>query len=254
MRRPWASPAERYGQVVPRPILIVEDDRVTLGAWTDLLHAAGYDVIAATSFAEARRAIERGPRLLIVDVRLGTYNGLHILIVAKSTIPDLAAIVVTGFADPVVTREAERLGAKCLEKPVDANRLLEAVANAIDHSRADARVGGQSGSPGSHSGGLPHAQPIDVQSSLKRLRLTDGDVVVVREPAGVSRPYDDTARSSPGSQFSVSVLGEVGVRQFGSYDVAIACGEREAVVRRARLFYVDMGLLVLVKDPGPSEH
>ena len=237
--------------MVSRPILIVEDDRVTLGAWSDLLRAAGYDVIAATSFDEARRAIDRGPRLLIVDVRLGTYNGLHVLIVAKSTIPDLAAIVVTGFADSAVASEAERLGAACLEKPVDANRLLEVVANAI---RADPRAGGQSGSPRPHSGGLPHTQSIDVHSSLERLRVTDGDVVVVREPAGVSRPYDDAARSSPWSQFSVSVLGEVGVRQFGSYDVAIAYGEREAVVRRARLFYVDTGLLVLVKDLGPRGH
>ena len=58
---------------------------------------------------------ESQPDLLITDVRLDAYNGLHLVAMAPRPIP---AIVVTGFADPSIEADARRLGADYLVKPI----------------------------------------------------------------------------------------------------------------------------------------
>jgi two-component system response regulator HydG len=116
-------------------ILIVEGDRDTLAGWVRLLHAAGYRVTGATSFEEARRAVESAPDLLITEVRLGAYNGLQLIIRARAHNSHLSAIVLTAFSDVVIKAEAERLGAIYVEKPVDAEQFLAIVADALERRR-----------------------------------------------------------------------------------------------------------------------
>ena len=118
-------------------ILIVEDDREALAGRVELLRAAGYAVTGVATFEEARRALSDAPDLLITEVRLGAYNGLHLIMRARSRSPHSAAIVLTGFPDAVIRAEAERLNAIYVEKPVDAARLLAAVADALAHPPAD---------------------------------------------------------------------------------------------------------------------
>lgn len=133
MREPHNLPVERYGRVAPlQPIVIVEDDPVTLAGWSELLAIAGYPIVGANTFAAGRHAVDAGCGLLIVDVRLGAFNGLQLMLRAQSRTPPVPAIVVTGFADEVIACEARRLGALCLEKPVDPDHLLAAVASRID--------------------------------------------------------------------------------------------------------------------------
>lgn len=117
-------------------ILIVEGDRDTLAGWVKLLHAAGYRVTGAASFEEARRALASPPDLVITEVRLGAFNGLQLVIRARSQNPHLSAIVLTGFPDVVIKAEAERLNAIYVEKPVDGERLLAIVADALDRRPA----------------------------------------------------------------------------------------------------------------------
>jgi DNA-binding NtrC family response regulator len=54
--------------------------------------------------------------------------------------PRLQAIVVTGYADQIVRREAVYLQAEHLEKPVDADRLLQVVGNALRSPTGASRV------------------------------------------------------------------------------------------------------------------
>ena len=109
-------------------IVLVEDDRSLLRAWETLLSQAGHHVRAAASFEEARQQLVRQiPDLLITDIRLGSFNGLQLVLRAKTVAPDLPALVVTGFHDPVLRREATTIGAVYLEKPLDGGALLKAV-------------------------------------------------------------------------------------------------------------------------------
>jgi len=122
-------------------ILIVEDDKSTLSGWVELLRGAGYGVIGVSTYEEGRQELATLPDLLITDVRLGVYNGLQLLMRGRMVNPRLQAIVVTGYADQIVRREAVHLLAEHLEKPVDADRLLQVVANALRQPPAAARVG-----------------------------------------------------------------------------------------------------------------
>ena len=111
--------------------MIVEDDQGTLLGWVELLRAAGYFVTGVSSYEEGRQELATMPDLLITDVRLGVYNGLQLLMRGRMVNPRLQAIVVTGYADHIVRREAVYLQAEHLEKPVDADRLLQVVDSAL---------------------------------------------------------------------------------------------------------------------------
>jgi CheY-like chemotaxis protein len=103
-------------------ILIVDDHRVTRLGLAEMLADAGYSVVTSGNFQEARRILrEDPPDLLIADVRLGSFNGLQLVISGQKRVP---AIVITGYADPVLEAEARRSGADYLVKPFDPERLL----------------------------------------------------------------------------------------------------------------------------------
>ena len=112
-------------------ILVVEDDPDSLTVMTAILQLAGYRVTAAASFEEAQAALTSELDLLVTDIRLGAYNGLQLIIRGRALNPDLRAIAVTGFTDPVVRRETETLDAIHLEKPFDPDRLHDEVAHAM---------------------------------------------------------------------------------------------------------------------------
>ena len=68
------------------------------------------------TFEEASRILRTNPPdLLIADVRLGPFNGLQLVISSPQPIP---AIIITGFADPVLEADARRRGADYVLKPV----------------------------------------------------------------------------------------------------------------------------------------
>ena len=121
-------------------ILIVEDDQGTLSGWVELLRSAGYLVTGVSSYEEGRQELAMMPDLLITDVRLGVYNGLQLLMRGRMMNPRLQAIVITGYADQIVRREAVYLQAEHLEKPVDADRLLQVVSNALRSPSGVARI------------------------------------------------------------------------------------------------------------------
>jgi len=103
-------------------ILIVDDHRVTRLGLAEMLTDAGYDVVTAGTFQEARRILrESPPDLLISDVRLGSFNGIQLVISAPNRLP---AIVITGHADAVLEAEARRSGADYLVKPFNPEELL----------------------------------------------------------------------------------------------------------------------------------
>jgi DNA-binding NtrC family response regulator len=115
----------------PPRILIVEDDRASLDGLVAVLAGAGYRAVGVQSFEEGRRALAASTAVLVTDIRLGAYNGLQLIIRGRALNPRLRAIVVTGHSDVVLRREAERLDAVYLEKPVHPARLLEAIAHAM---------------------------------------------------------------------------------------------------------------------------
>jgi DNA-binding NtrC family response regulator len=107
------------------PILVVEDDVMLLEAVERSFREAGWRVVACSTFEDGREAL-RTQRFagLLTDVRLGAFNGLQLAVVARDLRPDMKLIVYSGFDDPVLRAEAERIHAIYLVKPISSAQLL----------------------------------------------------------------------------------------------------------------------------------
>ena len=118
-------------------VLIVDDDEVYLDGMKELLEEAGYDVFLANSFEEGRQKLrDRSPDLLIIDVRLGAFNGLQLISTGQLHIP---TIVVTGFDDTVLRADAGGFGASYVVKPIKPSALLALIQEKLstDNRRTD---------------------------------------------------------------------------------------------------------------------
>ena len=105
--------------------LIVDDDINLLQALERAFHEAGNDVVACSTFTDARNVLRaQSFDSVVTDVRLGEFNGLQLAVVARDANPDVRLIVFSGFDDPVLRAEAERLGASYVVKPVTSKHLL----------------------------------------------------------------------------------------------------------------------------------
>jgi FixJ family two-component response regulator len=118
---------------VSERVLIVDDDAEWLSAAVESFSRAGYIAEGAATFPAARQLLESfGPDLLVTDIRLNEYNGLYLLVRAPGNHPKPACLVVSGFEDPVLIRDARLHGAyDFLVKPVAIATLLSKAKDAI---------------------------------------------------------------------------------------------------------------------------
>jgi two-component system, response regulator RegA len=118
---------EHMPDIQQRPkILIVDDDPSLLEALERSFEEAGEDVVAHSTFEQARKALQTTQfDALITDVRLGAFNGLQLAVIGRDTYPNIRLIVFSGFDDPVLRTEAEHVGATYIVKPVTGAKLLE---------------------------------------------------------------------------------------------------------------------------------
>jgi ActR/RegA family two-component response regulator len=114
----------------PMPAAVVVDpDGVARAEVAFVLSAAGYRVTNAGDFREAANAITAAPPdLLVTELRLGAYNGLHLIHRGLRSRGDMRSIVLTGFPDPVLESEARSIGASYIVKPADPSILLVAAS------------------------------------------------------------------------------------------------------------------------------
>jgi DNA-binding response OmpR family regulator len=119
---------------MPQKILIVDDNSSTRAELAALMADAGFETLTAGTVPDAMRLLATAqPHLLITEIRLDTYNGLHLIAMAPRPIP---AIVITGYADRAVEADARRLGAEYLAKPVSAGELYATVHRILTNAAA----------------------------------------------------------------------------------------------------------------------
>ncbi len=112
----------------PRTALVVDSDFGNVRNLAHALRAEGIDVFEATTFQEGKFLWStRAPDVLIVDIRLGQFNGLQLLMRARSDRPDIKAIITSSFPDPVLEAETHRFGGVFMVKPIDPRQVLEAL-------------------------------------------------------------------------------------------------------------------------------
>jgi DNA-binding NtrC family response regulator len=111
-------------------ILILEDDASLAAVLGTVLRQMGNQVTVCTEFEDARtRLTDEPPDAVLTDVRVGAYNGLHLALLFRSMSPEGKVIVISGHDDPVIRKEAERMNAEFLLKPVGVFELESRFGN-----------------------------------------------------------------------------------------------------------------------------
>jgi len=117
-----------------RPLIhIVDDDESLRDSLIDLLRAAGFDAMGYGSTGEfLLHPLPERPGCLLLDVRLPGPSGLELQAALCSRGLALPIVFLTGYADVPTTVRAVKAGAvDVLEKPVDRDRLLQAIGAAL---------------------------------------------------------------------------------------------------------------------------
>ena len=104
---------------LPYKVLVLDDDEHALEGMVELVRAAGHDVTAAATYDAAKQLLAVTQfDLLVTDVRLRSFNGLHLVMQSRTDSPDMAVIIITGYDDPLIDLEAHRYHAELIKKPI----------------------------------------------------------------------------------------------------------------------------------------
>jgi two-component system nitrogen regulation response regulator NtrX len=125
-------------------ILVVDDERNIRRTLQMVLSGAGFDTVEAGSAEEALKLLEtQEVDLAILDLKLPNMNGLEALSIirAKPELAKLPVIVISGHASVAEAVEAVQMGATdFFEKPLDRDRVLISVNNALQTSKLQREV------------------------------------------------------------------------------------------------------------------
>ena len=128
-RNAGGTPAKRSGLV-----LIVDDNVELAENIAEILEIAGHSTDIATSAEEAlRKALTHEFRVLVTDFRLPGMNGVDLVRMMRRHGHQVAAIVISAFADDGTIAAARAAGARFLEKPLDCT-ILEALVRGPEGS------------------------------------------------------------------------------------------------------------------------
>lgn len=164
-------------------VLLIEDDEQLRTLVEHVLRLAGHEVVAASTGAGGIRAVGTFKAdVAVVDLVLPDRPGLDVIVAIRALDPTIRCLVVTGFGALSFVVGALRRGASdFLEKPVDHDALLAAVACAASSRR--------------------ERGPVVAMRSLESHDLARWSEAVVRF---VSSPRDATTLASFGRVVGIS--------------------------------------------------
>ena len=118
-----------------RRILIVDDEQGIRAALGQLLEFEGYEVRTAANAVDGLADYRRfRPHLVFLDVKMAGIDGLEALRTLREHDPGAIVVMISGHATIQTAVEATQRGAyDILEKPLDTDRILVTLRNALAH-------------------------------------------------------------------------------------------------------------------------
>ena len=169
-------------------VLIADDDEFVRGHLELTLKGAGHGVVSVVDGARAIEAIGDGFSCAILDLDMPGASGLEVLGVAKSKVPDLPVIMLSGAGEVADAVAALKRGAfDYLSKPFDPEELLARVREAMRLSRLQAE-----------------------NSDLKSAYTATAEPITLVGEAGASKNLMDRARRCAGVDSTVLITGPSG--------------------------------------------
>src|SRR5687767_9720399 len=125
---------------LPFRVLVIDDDENALVGIEELLRSADHDVTTSSSYEEAKTLLSvRTWDLFITDVRLRSFNGLHLVMKVRNESPDIGIVIMTGYDDAMMEFEARRYNAYFIKKPIKAAEFLNVVSRSLGGVRRQRR-------------------------------------------------------------------------------------------------------------------
>ncbi|NOY78286.1 MAG: sigma-54-dependent Fis family transcriptional regulator [Calditrichaeota bacterium] len=123
-------------------VLIVDDDERMIRALQDILEFKGFSVDLAKDGEEALVKVnQKDFDALVLDIILPKKDGMEVLKEVVTKKPQLPVIVISGHGTIRLAVESTKLGAyDFLEKPLDAERVLITLKNAVEKYRLEKKV------------------------------------------------------------------------------------------------------------------
>ena len=118
-----------------RRILIIDDEQGIRAALGQLLEFEGYEVRAVANAVDGiTEYAKQRPDLVFLDVKMAGIDGVEALKKIKESDPSAIVVMISGHATIQTAVEATQLGAyDILEKPLDTDRILVTLRNALQH-------------------------------------------------------------------------------------------------------------------------
>ncbi len=118
-----------------RRILVIDDEQGIRAALGQLLEFEGYEVRAIANASDGIAEYQRWrPHLVFLDVKMAGMDGMEALKRLREMDPSATIVMISGHATIRTAVEATQLGAyEILEKPLDTDRILVMLRNALSH-------------------------------------------------------------------------------------------------------------------------
>ncbi|MBO7637253.1 MAG: sigma-54-dependent Fis family transcriptional regulator [Paludibacteraceae bacterium] len=116
-------------------ILIIDDERSIRNALKDVLEFEGYVIELAEDGMKGLEMVKSVKYdLIFCDIKMPNMDGVEVLTKIREEIPDQTIVMISGHGSVDTAVECIKKGAfDFIEKPLDLNRLLVCVKNALDH-------------------------------------------------------------------------------------------------------------------------
>jgi two-component system nitrogen regulation response regulator NtrX len=117
-------------------LLVVDDEPGVRAVLQQVLEYEGIHVKVASSGGEGLTLFEEfRPQVVMLDVKMAGLDGLETLTRLREVNPDATVVMISGHGTVATAMEATRRGAfDFLEKPLDSDRLLLTIRNAMAHA------------------------------------------------------------------------------------------------------------------------
>jgi DNA-binding NtrC family response regulator len=117
-------------------ILVIDDERSIRNTLKDILQYEKYDVDLAEDGAHGLELINKNEYdIVLCDIKMPGMDGIEVLQNIQASFPDTPVVMISGHGNIDTAVESIKKGAyDYIEKPLDLNRLLITIRNAMDKS------------------------------------------------------------------------------------------------------------------------
>lgn len=167
-----------------KSILVIDDEKEICESIKMILEYEDYNVDYTTVVSEGLKKLEYGDfDTMLLDIQMPEMNGFEVLKHIKENKLNISVIMISAFSSLENAVKATKLGAfDFLEKPIDRDKLLISVRNALSHNkllRENKKLKDDLGTPETIVGESKSIK--DILTTVSRVAKTEARILITGE-------------------------------------------------------------------------